>query len=89
MNDQDISALVSKLGRPAPSGRIVIERAAIQAAGGDSPAIIDWIMNHSGVPETAVSASRSRGLHGSRINEGTDPGARQALRFTLPADALS
>ena len=89
MNDLEISALVSRLGRPHPSGCIVIERAAIQAAGSDYPAVVEWIMTHSGAPETAVVSAKGRGLHGSRINDGSDPGAKQPLRFVLPADALS
>ncbi len=89
MNDLEITTLVSRLGRPHASGGIVIERAAIQAAGADYPAVIDWIMTHSGTPEAAVVSTKSRGLHGSRINDGNDPGARQALRFVLPAGAVS
>lgn len=88
MNDQEITTLVTRLGRPHKSGGVVIERAAIQAAGADYPAVIDWILAHSGTPETAVVSNKSRGLHGSRINDGNNPGAPQALRFVVPAAAL-
>ncbi|MGH2909637.1 MAG: hypothetical protein ACRDK8_10100 [Solirubrobacteraceae bacterium] len=89
VNDLEITTLVSRLGRPHQSGGIVIERAAIQAAGADYPAVIDWIMTHSGAPETAVISPKSRGLHGSRVSGGNDTEAKQALRFVIPADALS
>ncbi len=67
----------------------MIERAAILAAGTDFPAVMNWITAHAGTPDTAGPATRSRGLHGSRINDGrgaTD--SRAPLRFVLPAGAL-
>jgi hypothetical protein len=88
VNDLEISTLVTRLGRPHKSGGIVIERAAIQAAGADYPAVIEWILDHSGTPEAAVVSTKSGGLHGSRINDGNNPGAPQALRFVIPADAI-
>jgi hypothetical protein len=88
MNDLEITTLVTRLARPHPSGGIVIERAAILAAGADSPAIIDWIIAHSGTPESTAPAARSRGLHGSRINDGNNPASRQPVRFVLPASTL-
>jgi hypothetical protein len=89
MNDQEIAALVTRLSRPHPSGGIVIERAAILAAGADSPAIIDWIINHAGAPEADAPAPRRGGVHGSRISDGNNPTSRQPRRFLLPADALA
>lgn len=89
MEDVEINALVTRLSRPHSSGGVVIERAAIMAAGTDSPAVIDWILAHAGAPDTAVSAKRSRGLHGSRMNDGEIPAPREPLRFVLPAGALS
>ena len=65
VNELEITTLIRNLSRPHPSGGVVIERAAILAAGGDSPQIIDWIITHSGEPETPTA--RSRGLHGSRL----------------------
>lgn len=86
MNDLEITTLIRNLSRPHSSGGIVIERAAILAAGGDSPQIIAWIMTHSGTPESPVA--RGRGLHGSRINGDENRTASQPTRFVLPADAL-
>jgi hypothetical protein len=89
VNDLEISALVSRLGRPHPSGGIVVERAAIQAAGADYTAVIDWILDHRGTAEMAKPSARTGGgLHGSRISDGNDPQARQPSRFVLPAGAL-
>jgi hypothetical protein len=89
MDDVQINALVTRLSRPHPSGGVVIERAAILAAGADSPAVIDWIIAHAGAPDTAVHAGRSRGLHGSRMNDPDPSGSRTPLRFVLPAGSLT
>lgn len=89
MDDVEITALVTRLSRPHPSGGVVIERAAILAAGADFPAVINWIVAHSGTPETTASAARGRGLHGSRINDGDGPALRNPLRFVLPAGTLN
>jgi hypothetical protein len=85
VNDLEITAIIKNLSRPHPSGGVVIERAAIMAAGGDSPQIIDWILTHSGTPE--MPASKSQGLHGSRVNPGGP--AANPTRFVLPAETLS
>ena len=89
MDDVEINALVARLSRPHPSGGVVIERAAILAAGADSPAVIDWIIAHSGTPDTTVHVARRRGLHGSRMNDVDSPSTRNPLRFVLPAGSLS
>jgi hypothetical protein len=86
MNDLDITALIRTLSRPHPSGGVVIERAAILAAGADSPEIIDWILAHAGTPE--VPQARSQGLHGSRITAGESPAPLAPTRFILPAGTL-
>jgi hypothetical protein len=88
MDDTEIAALVTRLSRPHASGGVVIERAAILAAGPDFPAVIDWITAHSGAPETNVSTARRRGIHGSRMNEGDASTSRAPLRFVLPAGAV-
>ncbi len=88
MNDLEITALVKRLGRTHRSGGIVIERAAILAAGADYPAIMAWITAHAGTPETTAPTGRSHGLHGSRINDGNTPASRQPMRFVLPASAI-
>ena len=89
MDDAEINALVTRLSRPHPSGGVVIERAAIVAAGADFQAVMNWITAHEGTPEMTVSPTRSHGLHGSRISGGgnaTDSSA--PLRFVLPVGAL-
>ncbi len=88
MDDLEINALVTRLSRPHASGGVVIERAAILAAGTDYPAVMTWITAHAGMPDTAVSATRTRGLHGSRITDGDAAPSRAPLRFVLPAGAL-
>jgi hypothetical protein len=87
VDDLEINALVTRLSRPHSSGGVVIERAAILAAGADFPAVMDWITAHDGAPDAAVSATRSRGLHGSRPTGGVDTSA-PPLRFVLPAGTL-
>jgi enterochelin esterase-like enzyme len=89
MDDLQINELVTRLSRPHPSGGVVIERAAILAAGADSPAVIDWIIAHSGTPDTAVRAVQGRGLHGSRMNDDGGSTPQKPLRFVLPAGSLS
>jgi hypothetical protein len=41
VNDLEITTLLKRLARAHPSGGIVIERAAILAAGADYPVIMD------------------------------------------------
>ena len=88
MDDLEITALLKRLARAHPSGGIVVERAAILAAGADYPAIMDWINAHAGTPEATAPTGRSRGLHGSRVNDGSTPASQQPMRFVLPANAL-
>jgi hypothetical protein len=89
MDDLEIKTLVARLSRPHASGGVVIESAAIMAAGADSPAVIAWIIAHSGTPETAANTSRGRGLHGSRITDGDVPATRKPTSFVLPASELA
>jgi hypothetical protein len=86
VNELEITKLIKNLSRPHPSGGVVIERAAILAAGRDSPEIIDWIITHSGTPETPEA--RGRGLHGSRISGDGDRVSSHPTRFVLPANTL-
>ena len=86
MNDLEMTTLIRNLSRPHPSGGVVVERAAILAAGADSPEIIDWIITHAGMPEAPTT--RGRGLHGSRISGDGGRAASHPTRFILPADAL-
>ena len=87
--DEAIRRTVNRLSRPHRSGGIVIERAAILAAGRDSTAIFEWIAAHAGEPEVAAPAATSaRGLHGSGFGGGvTAP--RGPARYVLPAGALA
>jgi hypothetical protein len=84
VNELAITTLITRLSRPHASGGIVIERAAILAAGANGPAIIDWIMAHSGTAETTASTARSRGLHGVRLDGGA-VASQKPLRYVLPA----
>lgn len=89
MDELEISALLRRLSRPHPSGGVVVERAAILAAGADFGAVMDWITTHAGTADTALPAPRSRGIHGSRIGGGENATASRApARFVLPAGAL-
>ena len=89
MTDEAIRDLVTRLARPHSSGGKVIERAAILAEGADFAAVMAWIESHSGVPETAISAASSHGLHGMRLNGGGAEADRPPLRFVLPPGALA
>ena len=88
VDDQAIRSLVTRLARPHPSGGRVIERAAIVAEGGDSRAVVSWIVDHGGTPEAAEPTSRRRGLHGALLHAegGSEP--RNPSRYVLPVGAL-
>jgi hypothetical protein len=86
MDETEINALVTKLSRPHSSGGVVIERAAILAAGSDFPAVMDWITAHAGAPDTPGPSKRHGGLHGSHLVDRTPAAA--PLRFVLPVGAL-
>lgn len=88
MDDLEINKLVTRLSRPHSSGGTVIERAAILAAGADFPAIMDWIADRAGAPDTPAPASRGAGLHGSRLSDAHPAATRAPLRYILPAGAL-
>jgi hypothetical protein len=88
VDEDEISAFVSRLARPHASGGVVIERAAILAEGGDFAAVMEWITAHGGKPET-MSAAPRRGLHGARLTDsGGTESPRTPLRFVLPPGAL-
>jgi hypothetical protein len=89
MDDEAIRTVVRRLARPYPAGGDVVERAAIIAEGAASVEIIAWITDHAGTPEATLAAAPSRGLHGSRINDGGGAPPRPPLRFVLPAGALA
>lgn len=79
-----IRAVVARLGRPDRSGGLVVERAAIVAAGADSAAIVAWILAHGGEAEAAVAVESRGGLH--RRESG--PGTALPRRYVLPAGSL-
>lgn len=87
-DEDEIRRLVTRLGRPHPSGGTVVERAAIMAAGVDFGATIAWIVAHGGQPEARPVTAASRGLHSTR-SDGGGTGSQTPRRFVLPADALS
>jgi hypothetical protein len=88
MDDTEIRALLSRLGRPNAAGSIVVERATLLAEGADFPVIVDWIVAHAGEAETLTDSTARRGLHGPRLPGGDPARSRAAARFVLPADAL-
>lgn len=88
MEDDDIRALVTRLGRRHPSGGTVVERAAILAEGADFDAVIAWITAHDGTPEApAAKSSSGRGLHADRADAAASR-TQTPLRFVLPPGAL-
>lgn len=66
VTDDAIRGLVTRLARPGPGGRRVIERAAIMAEGSTAPAILDWLAAASWEPEDMPADKTSSGLHGRR-----------------------
>jgi hypothetical protein len=88
VSDQDVRALVARLGRPHASGGTVIERAALLAAGADFDAAIAWILAHDGEPEARATAAPARGLYGARSDGGAAAGSQTPRRFVLPRGAM-
>jgi hypothetical protein len=89
MEDVAIRTLLTRLARPHASGGQVIERAAILAAGADSPEVIAWITAHAGTPETTVPATSARGLHSPRVSNGGAAAQRAPQRYILPTGTLT
>ena len=87
--DEVIRALLARLARPHPSGGQAVERAALLAEGAGFPAIMAWIADHDGIPETSAGASPRQGLHGSRMNSERAAAPSQPLRYVLPAGTLA
>jgi len=88
VDDQAIRTLVTQLARAHPSGGSVVERAAIVAAGGDSRAVVTWIVDHGGAPEAAETTSHRHGLHGALRHAGGGSEPRAPSRYVLPSGAL-
>jgi hypothetical protein len=87
MDDEAIRAVVRRLARPHPSGGLVIERAVIVAEGSDAPAIIAWIGEHAGTPESTPHSSSQRGLHSPRLRDAPANGG-PPRSYVLPPGAL-
>ena len=77
-------ALIRRLARPHPSGRMVIERSVILAEGARSAAILTWIAGHDGVPDSSRPSKSSPGLHGRADSQPHAP----PRRFVLPRHAF-
>jgi hypothetical protein len=87
MDDDAIRTLVIRLSRAHPSGGDVIGRAAIMAEGADLNQVVRWIIDHDGQPEARAPLPAGRGLHRSRLTDGTE-GTSAPARYVLPAGAL-
>ncbi len=89
-NDTDaIGVIVKRLARPHPSGGTVIDRPVILAEGIRSTAILAWIADHGGAPDSTLAHSQSKGLHSPGPAGGLGRQATQARRYILPAHAFS
>lgn len=88
MDDTEIRAVVTRLCRPHRSGGVVVERAAILAAGGDYRAVMDWILDHDGVAEVVPPAAPRGGLHGARVGYRTESEPGEPGRYIIPAGVL-
>ncbi len=89
MDEAAIQALLTTLARAHPSGGKVVERAAVMAAGSDSPQVLAWISDHGGRPEMAVRTSSAGGLHGSRFTTASAGGEQTPLRYVFEASVLA
>jgi hypothetical protein len=89
VDDPAIRELLTRLARPHPSGGKAIDRAALLAEGGDFPEVIEWILDHEGTPESGGATKPAHGLHGAMNAQPLRAEQRRALRYVLPADALS
>ncbi len=78
--------LIRRLARPNASGGMTIERSVILAEGARSAAILRWIADHDGVPESRSSSTRSSGLHGPRASDPRHDAPPR--RYVLPSDAF-
>jgi hypothetical protein len=89
-NHADATAvLIKRLARPHPSGGTVIERSVILAEGTQSTAILAWIADHDGTPDSTLARPQSKGLHSPSPAVGADRQAAQARRYILPAHAFN
>jgi hypothetical protein len=85
----DIAVLVKRLARPHPSGGTVIDRPVILAEGTHSRAILAWIADHGGAPDSTLPRPQSKGLHSPSSAAAGEGAAAPARRYILPAHAFS
>jgi hypothetical protein len=83
------AVLVKRLARPHPSGGTVIERSVILAEGTHSTAILAWIADHDGTPDSTLPRAEKRGVHSPSLAVGSERQASQARRYILPAHAFN
>lgn len=85
LDEDGVRALLARLSRPHRSGGVVVERAALVAAGADFDTVMAWITKHGGRAEAPIVPKRRQmGLHAARET----PNDVAPLRFVLPAGAL-
>jgi len=84
-----IAVLVKRLARPHPSGGTVIDRPVILAEGTHSRAILAWIADHGGTPDSTLARPQSKGLHSRSPVAGAGPQGAQTRRYILPAHAFN
>ena len=83
LDDDAIRVLVARLARPHGSGGLVVERAALLAAGADFEVAVAWIHAQGGRSET-LPVRAERGLHGPQARGDAPP-----VRYILPAGAVT
>jgi hypothetical protein len=89
VDDTDaIAVLVKRLARPHPSGGTTIDRPVILAEGTRSTAILAWIADHGGAPDSTLPSVRSKGLHSRSSAVGVEREVAPARRYILPAHAF-
>ncbi len=88
-NTDAIAVLVKRLARPHPSGGTAIDRAVILAEGTHSRAILAWIAEHGGTPDSTLPHPPNNGLHSRSQGAGVERQAAPARRYILPAQAFS
>ncbi len=86
--DAEIRALVKRLARPYAGGGLVVERAALLAAGSGFADASAWITEHGGVAESRAPHVAQRGIHGHRMELTKGAESIAPLRFVLPAGAF-
>ena len=86
----DIAVIVKRLAHPHPSGGTAIPRAAIIAEGTRSTAILAWISDHGGAPDSTLPKAQKLGLHGSSpAAVVSDRQAAHVRRYILPVNAFN